>query len=147
MYCKVTRHVDDCLAKGAKLIVGGPVAESINATGATFYNPSVLTHVTHDMAPFREETFGPIAALMRFETEEEAIAIANDTRCVSTNIFFLEYECTLSFRHTFQFFLVLDYVLSLLWLWLLIVVMDSQVIYVPEISVEYGVYQKHLNLA
>ena len=85
-YCfvhyQVTHHVDDCLAKGAKLIVGGPVAESVNATGATFYHPTVLTHVQADMAPFREETFGPIAALMRFETEEEAIAVANDTRYI-----------------------------------------------------------------
>jgi succinate-semialdehyde dehydrogenase / glutarate-semialdehyde dehydrogenase len=76
---KVSRHVDDSIAKGAQLLTGGPVEVSMNSSGATFYKPTVLTGVTPEMAPFTEETFGPLAALMAFKTEEEAIQIANDT--------------------------------------------------------------------
>ena len=76
---KVTAHVDDCVAKGARLLVGGPAPLEWNAAGATFYCPTVLAGVTANMAPFREETFGPIAPIMMFESEEEAVALANDT--------------------------------------------------------------------
>jgi succinate-semialdehyde dehydrogenase/glutarate-semialdehyde dehydrogenase len=72
---KVEQHVADSLAKGAKLITGG---KRIGTSGM-FYAPTVLTNVTSDMLPMREETFGPVAPLVKFETEAEAIRLANDT--------------------------------------------------------------------
>ncbi|MCC7251654.1 NAD-dependent succinate-semialdehyde dehydrogenase [Hyphomicrobium sp.] len=72
---KVESLVGDATAKGAKVIVGGAPADS----GALFYQPSVLTGVTPDMTIVHEEIFGPVAALIRFETEDEAVKIANDT--------------------------------------------------------------------
>jgi len=72
---KVERHVADAITKGAKLQVGG----KRHALGGTFFEPTVLTEVTPDMAVAREETFGPLAPLFRFETEEQAVQMANDT--------------------------------------------------------------------
>ena len=72
---KVEEHVADALAKGAKVAVGGARHER----GGTFYQPTVLTGVTTDMKVAREETFGPVAPLFRFATEEQGIAMANDT--------------------------------------------------------------------
>jgi succinate-semialdehyde dehydrogenase/glutarate-semialdehyde dehydrogenase len=72
---KVEQHVQDSVAKGAKILVGGK-----RGSGAgTFYSPTVLVNVTADMLPMREETFGPVAPLVKFETEAEAIRLANDT--------------------------------------------------------------------
>ncbi len=72
---KVSEHVGDALAKGARLEAGGKP----HALGGLFYQPTVLSNVTHDMKVMREETFGPVAAVMRFTTEEEVIRAANDT--------------------------------------------------------------------
>ena len=72
---KVREHIDDALAKGAKIAVGGRA----HALGGTFFEPTVLTGVTTAMSCAREETFGPVAPLFRFETEAEAIRMANDT--------------------------------------------------------------------
>ncbi|MBI4265355.1 MAG: NADP-dependent succinate-semialdehyde dehydrogenase [Acidobacteria bacterium] len=72
---KVEEHVADALAKGAKVVVGG----RRHALGGRFYEPTVLTDVTPAMLVAREETFGPVAPLFRFKTDEEAIALANDT--------------------------------------------------------------------
>lgn len=72
---KVEKLVGDATAKGAKAIVGGAPA----AAGPLFYQPSVLTGVTPAMSIVHEEIFGPVAALIRFETEDEAVRIANDT--------------------------------------------------------------------
>ena len=72
---KVEEHVADALAKGAKVATGG----KRHALGGTFYEPTVLTGVTSDMIIAREETFGPIAPLFRFDTEQDAIRMANDT--------------------------------------------------------------------
>ncbi len=72
---KVQEHVADALAKGATLRTGGKP----HALGGTFYEPTVLADVTPDMQIMREETFGPVAAVIRFSTEAEAIAAANDT--------------------------------------------------------------------
>ena len=72
---KVESHIADALSKGARLITGG----ARHALGGTFFQPTVLGGVTPDMRVAREETFGPVAPLFRFETEEEAIAMANDT--------------------------------------------------------------------
>ena len=72
---KVEEHVADALAKGAKVLTGG----KLHALGAHFYEPTVLANVTSEMKIMREETFGPVAAVSTFRTEEEAIAAANDT--------------------------------------------------------------------
>jgi succinate-semialdehyde dehydrogenase/glutarate-semialdehyde dehydrogenase len=70
---KVERHVADALSQGADLRVGG------NRLEGQFFEPSVLTGVTMDMAMSCEETFGPVAGINRFATDAEAVAIANDT--------------------------------------------------------------------
>ncbi len=72
---KVDEHVGDALAKGAKLEAGG----RLHALGGLFYQPTVLSNVSHDMKVMREETFGPVAAVVRFASEDEALAAANDT--------------------------------------------------------------------
>ncbi|MCC7462387.1 MAG: NAD-dependent succinate-semialdehyde dehydrogenase [Gammaproteobacteria bacterium] len=74
-FAKVREHIDDALARGAQVIVGGRP----HALGGTFFEPTVLTGVTTAMACAREETFGPVAPLFRFDTEAEAIRMANDT--------------------------------------------------------------------
>jgi succinate-semialdehyde dehydrogenase / glutarate-semialdehyde dehydrogenase len=72
---KINRHVDDALAKGAKVITH----RSAMPQGAHYAAPMVLTGATTDMLLASEETFGPVAPLFRFETEEEALTIANGT--------------------------------------------------------------------
>jgi len=72
---KVEEHVADAKSKGAKVMLGGARHER----GGTFYQPTVLTDVTTQMKVTREETFGPVAPLFRFKTEEEGVALANDT--------------------------------------------------------------------
>jgi succinate-semialdehyde dehydrogenase/glutarate-semialdehyde dehydrogenase len=72
---KVEEHVADALAKGATLVTGG----KRHALGGSFFEPTVLAGATPDMQIFREETFGPVAPIFRFKTEDEAIAMANDT--------------------------------------------------------------------
>ncbi len=71
----VEAHVADAVGLGAKLVAGGGRHE----LGGTFFEPTVLTNVSTKMLVSREETFGPVAPLFRFKTEEEAIRIANDT--------------------------------------------------------------------
>lgn len=73
---KVEEQIADAVAKGARVAVGG----KRHALGRTFFEPTVLTHVPSDALIFEEETFGPVAPLFRFETEEEALALANDTQ-------------------------------------------------------------------
>ena len=72
---KVEEHVQDAVSKGAKVIVGG----KRHALGGLFYEPTLLTGVDTTMKVTKEETFGPVAPLFRFKTEEEGIAMANDT--------------------------------------------------------------------
>ena len=72
---KVEALSKDALAKGAKVLAGG----GRSPVGALFYQPTVIGGITETMDIVREEIFGPVAALMRFETEAEAIALANDT--------------------------------------------------------------------
>ncbi|MGC4029951.1 MAG: NAD-dependent succinate-semialdehyde dehydrogenase [Steroidobacteraceae bacterium] len=72
---EVGAMVDEAVAKGAKALVGG----SRSSLGSCFFEPTVLTGVTPQMRVFREEIFGPVAPVVRFGTEEEAIALANDT--------------------------------------------------------------------
>jgi succinate-semialdehyde dehydrogenase/glutarate-semialdehyde dehydrogenase len=72
---KVESLMADAVAKGGKVKTGG----AKDASGALFYQPTVLTGVTSDMAIVNQEIFGPVAALIRFETDEDAIALANAT--------------------------------------------------------------------
>ena len=72
---KVREHVEDAVSRGAKIAVGGSLADQ----GDHFFNPTVLVGVTSEMKVAKEETFGPLAPLFKFQTEEEVIAMANDT--------------------------------------------------------------------
>ncbi len=72
---KVEHHIDDAIEKGAKLICGGKRSN----LGELFFEPTVLAEVKSNMLIAKEETFGPIAPLFKFKTEQEAIAMANDT--------------------------------------------------------------------
>ncbi|MEX5779520.1 NAD-dependent succinate-semialdehyde dehydrogenase [Acinetobacter baumannii] len=72
---KVQSHIADATEKGATVRIGG----KRSALGGTFFEPTVLTGVTQDMEVSKEETFGPLAPLFRFKTEDEAVAMANDT--------------------------------------------------------------------
>jgi succinate-semialdehyde dehydrogenase/glutarate-semialdehyde dehydrogenase len=72
---KVEAHIADAVKKGAKVVTGG----KRSALGGTFFEPTVLTDVTTDMVITKEETFGPVAPLYRFKTDDEAVKMANDT--------------------------------------------------------------------
>ncbi|KAL1898848.1 succinate semialdehyde dehydrogenase NADP+ linked [Sporothrix stenoceras] len=72
---KAESHVHDAVQKGAKVLVGG----SVTGATAAFVQPTVLTNITSDMRIASEETFGPVAGLFRFDTEAEALQLANST--------------------------------------------------------------------
>ncbi len=72
---KVQEHLQDAVDKGARILTGGKP----HALGGTFFEPTVLTGATPQMQLSREETFGPVAPLFRFESDEEAVRLANDT--------------------------------------------------------------------
>ena len=72
---KVEAHIEDAVDRGARIVTGG----RRHALGGTFFQPTVLADVPKEAAIFREETFGPVAPLFRFKTEEEAVRLANDT--------------------------------------------------------------------
>jgi succinate-semialdehyde dehydrogenase/glutarate-semialdehyde dehydrogenase len=72
---KVEEHIEDALKRGASVVTGG----KRHTLGGNFFQPTVLANVPKDAVIFREETFGPVAPLFRFKTEEEAIRLANDT--------------------------------------------------------------------
>ncbi|MDU9399069.1 NAD-dependent succinate-semialdehyde dehydrogenase [Pseudomonas sp. zfem003] len=72
---KVEEHIADAVAKGARVLAGGKP----HALGGNFFEPTVLGEVTPEMLVARDETFGPLAPIFRFDTEEQAIAMANDT--------------------------------------------------------------------
>ena len=69
---KVQRHVDGCVNLGGELLIGGK-------SNNNFYEPTIITNITLDMPPMNEEIFGPLAAIYKFDDEDEAISIANDT--------------------------------------------------------------------
>ena len=75
-YESVLAHIDDAVADGARMVAGGPVTEP---SDALFVRPTVFADVTPDMRLARREVFGPVLAIMRFGTEDEAIALANGT--------------------------------------------------------------------
>jgi succinate-semialdehyde dehydrogenase/glutarate-semialdehyde dehydrogenase len=72
----VTRHVEDAVAKGATVLAGGRARPDL---GPLFFEPTVLTDVTPEMALFAEETFGPVVSVYRFSDLDDAVARANDT--------------------------------------------------------------------
>jgi succinate-semialdehyde dehydrogenase/glutarate-semialdehyde dehydrogenase len=72
---KVQAHVADALARGARVVTGGRP----HALGGNFYEPTILADVSREADIFRDETFGPVAPLFRFFTEDEAVEMANDT--------------------------------------------------------------------
>jgi succinate-semialdehyde dehydrogenase/glutarate-semialdehyde dehydrogenase len=72
---KVEEHIADAVGKGARVVIGG----RRHARGGTFFEPTVIADVTPEMKVSREETFGPVAPIYRFATEEEALRLANDT--------------------------------------------------------------------
>ncbi|CAA7625029.1 NADP-dependent succinate-semialdehyde dehydrogenase [Magnetospirillum sp. SS-4] len=72
---KVEAHIQDALSRGARVVAGG----RRHVRGGTFFEPTILADVTPAMAVAREETFGPVAPLFRFKTEDEAVRMANDT--------------------------------------------------------------------
>jgi succinate-semialdehyde dehydrogenase/glutarate-semialdehyde dehydrogenase len=81
---KVEAHIADALAKGAQLRLGG----RRHALGGTFFEPTLLTGITQAMTVAREETFGPVAPVFVFDTEEEVVAMANDTEFGLAGYFF-----------------------------------------------------------
>jgi len=80
---KVEKHVEDAVKKGAQILVGGKKIEN-----SSFFMPTVLCDVPTDALLNKEETFGPLAALTKFETEEEAIRLANDSDLGLAGYFF-----------------------------------------------------------
>jgi succinate-semialdehyde dehydrogenase/glutarate-semialdehyde dehydrogenase len=72
---KVEEHIADALAKGGRLLAGG----KRHALGHSFFEPTIVADVTSDMRVASEETFGPLAPLFRFKTDDEVLAMANDT--------------------------------------------------------------------
>ena len=76
---KAHEHVTDAVAKGATLVLGGERLTGAGYDGGSFYQPTILDGVTRDMDIFYEETFGPVAGLTVFDTEDEAIDYANDS--------------------------------------------------------------------
>jgi succinate-semialdehyde dehydrogenase / glutarate-semialdehyde dehydrogenase len=72
----VGQHLEDALARGARLVSGGKVEK---LGGGLYMRPTVLTNVTHEMQIMRDETFGPVIPVMKYRTDDEAIALANDT--------------------------------------------------------------------
>jgi len=73
---KVERHIADALSKGAKLVTGGKPS----ALGGTYYEPTILDNVTSDMLITYEETFGPVAPIIVFESDEELVKLANNSQ-------------------------------------------------------------------
>ncbi|KAG8159556.1 hypothetical protein KVR01_010193 [Diaporthe batatas] len=82
---KVDSHVRDAASKGGKVLVGG---QKLPDLGENFYQPTIITGLTQDMAIASEETFGPVAGLFRFETEEEVVKLANSTPVGLAGYFF-----------------------------------------------------------
>lgn len=71
---KVKVHVEDAIAKGAKLLVGGKHLDG------NYFEPTLMTGITNDMQLCHEETFGPVAGIYKFESEDEVVTLANSTR-------------------------------------------------------------------
>jgi succinate-semialdehyde dehydrogenase/glutarate-semialdehyde dehydrogenase len=90
---KVEEHIADALAKGGQVALGG----KRHALGGTFFEPTVLTHITPQMMVAREETFGPVAPVFAFKTEQDAVRMANDTEFGLASYFYTR-DLARSFR-------------------------------------------------
>lgn len=100
---KCQAHVDDARAKGAKLLTGGAVHEQ----GGTFYQPTLLEGLSSDMRMWREETFGPVAAVAPFDAEDEALALANDSEYgLAAYVYTKDLERALRASETLQYGMV-----------------------------------------
>ena len=97
---KVEAHVEDALARGATALCGGASHDA----GPLFYSPTVLVGVTKEMRMASEETFGPVAPIYRFDTEEEAVTLANETPYGLAAYFYTE-----DLSRTFRVYEALDY--------------------------------------
>lgn len=73
---RVVSMVNDAVDKGAELVTGGEK----HPIGDLYFRPTILTELTPEMAAFKEEIFGPVISVLKFKTEEEALALANATR-------------------------------------------------------------------
>jgi succinate-semialdehyde dehydrogenase/glutarate-semialdehyde dehydrogenase len=82
---KTRQHIDDALSKGAKLVVGGEVRDDLDRY---FIEPALITGAKQNMLVAKEETFGPLAPVFMFETEEEVVSMANDTEFGLAGYFF-----------------------------------------------------------
>lgn len=82
---KVDAHVRDAASKGAQVVLGGKKRDDL---GTNFYQPTVITGLTQEMAIASEETFGPVAGLFEFETEEDVVKLANSTPVGLAGYFF-----------------------------------------------------------
>ncbi|KAH8762376.1 succinate-semialdehyde dehydrogenase [Hyaloscypha finlandica] len=82
---KTRQHIDDALSKGAKLVVGGKVRDDLDGY---FIEPALITGAKQNMLVAKEETFGPLAPVFMFETEEEVVSMANDTEFGLAGYFF-----------------------------------------------------------
>ncbi|XP_013794757.1 succinate-semialdehyde dehydrogenase, mitochondrial-like [Limulus polyphemus] len=83
---KVSKHVEDAVLKGGNILVGGKQHDA----GENFFQPTLITEVQPDMLVYKEEIFGPVVAILKFKTEEEAIALANSTRVGLAGYFYSE---------------------------------------------------------
>jgi succinate-semialdehyde dehydrogenase/glutarate-semialdehyde dehydrogenase len=75
---KVKAHVEDAVSKGARLLVGGEQRMDKEFAKGFFFEPTVLSNITHDMLIMREETFGPVVPILSFKSEEEVLHLANE---------------------------------------------------------------------
>jgi succinate-semialdehyde dehydrogenase/glutarate-semialdehyde dehydrogenase len=75
---KVKSHVEDAISKGARLLVGGKTRTDNEFSKGFFFEPTVLSNVTHDMLIMKEETFGPVAPIAAFRSEDEVLLLANE---------------------------------------------------------------------
>lgn len=91
---KIQAQMDDALAKGGKIYGGGDgggkAEENKKDLGPNFYPPKIITNATKEMLFMRQETFGPLAFLVPFDTDDEAIAMANDTSAGLASYFYTE---------------------------------------------------------
>ena len=83
---KVKEHVQDAVGKGAKLVTGGKLLES--SESRLFFEPTLITNVNKSMRVCHEETFGPLAAIVKFDCEEEVLELANSTRVGLASYFY-----------------------------------------------------------
>lgn len=85
---KVREHVQDAISKGGKLVTGGKLHEKMQKNSKLFFEPTLITDVKNNMRVCNEETFGPLAAVIKFDCEEEVLELANSTRVGLASYFF-----------------------------------------------------------